>query len=201
MREACDRRDWAAAATALLRSYGSELAGFLGARLRDPDLVAEAFSELGEDIWRGLPKFAWRSTARVWAYTLARHAAVRVAAAPHRRRERNLPLSGGVELAAMAEEARSQTAEYLRTDVKDRFRALRQRLPLEDQSLLVLRVDKKMSWRDLALVMAGEGAAFDEDGVTREAARWRKRYQQLKTRLRALAAAEGIVVKGSWTTR
>jgi serine phosphatase RsbU (regulator of sigma subunit) len=37
---------------------------------------------------------------------------------------------------------RSSTAPYLRTEVKTRMRVLRERLPVDDQTLLVLRIDK-----------------------------------------------------------
>jgi RNA polymerase sigma-70 factor (ECF subfamily) len=204
VRVGCARGDYRAATTAALRGYGGELVGFLASRLRDASLVADAFAEMCEDLWRGLPGFAWRSSVRVWAYTLARHAALRVARAPHRRRDRNVSLSDIGIVSELAAGVRTETAAYLRTEVKDRFRRLRERLAPDDQTLLVLRIDKGLAWRELALVMAGEGVVLDDDGLVREAARLRKRFQTVKERLRELARAEGLLGGGEperWPTK
>jgi len=50
--------------------------------------------------------------------------------------------------------------------------------------LLVLRVDKGLAWNDLARVMyAEDGPLLDDEGLKREAARLRKRFQHVKERL------------------
>ena len=67
---------------------------------------------------------------------------------------------------------RSATHDYQKTDVKDRFRSLRDELDEEDQMLLVLRVDRNLSWRELALTMTGD-VNLDEDALNKEAARLR----------------------------
>lgn len=59
IRERCEAGDFDRATAAALRGYGPELFGFLVSVLRGPDAAGEAFSLLGEDIWRGLPKFGW----------------------------------------------------------------------------------------------------------------------------------------------
>jgi hypothetical protein len=53
----CGTGAYAEAATCALRLYGAELLSFLRAMARDHDLAGEAFAELGEDIWKGLPRF------------------------------------------------------------------------------------------------------------------------------------------------
>ena len=80
------RADLASAATTIVRGYGAEIYGFLVARMRDETAATDAFSMFTEDLWRGLPGFEGRASLRVWAYTLARHAAIRHQAAPKRRR-------------------------------------------------------------------------------------------------------------------
>ena len=91
--------------------------------------------------------------------------------------------------------ARSRTAPWQRTDVKDQFRALRARLDDDDQTLLVLRVDRGLAWRDVARVFVGVDA--NDAAVDKEAARLRKRFQTLKDELRAQAIAAGIIVDES----
>jgi RNA polymerase sigma-70 factor (ECF subfamily) len=158
MLERLDCGDLHGAATLVVRDYGPEVYGYLLARLRDETAASDAFSMFTEDLWRGLPGFERRSSLRVWAYTLARHAAIRHAAAPHRRRARNLPLSDFEALSALADAARTETLPYLRTDMKSKLAELRGRLSPDERDLLVLRVDRGLEWVDVARVL------FDKDG-------------------------------------
>ena len=156
------------------------------------ELAEEAFSSFTEDLWVGLPAFQWRCSVRGWAYTLARNAARRHARDERRRRHKVDPLreDGGSALEAPP---RSSTASYLRTAVKDRMRLLRQRLPSEDQSLLILRVHRKLPWRELAVILGCNGLQASDAMLEREAARLRKRFQLVTSRLRAWAREEGLL--------
>jgi RNA polymerase sigma-70 factor (ECF subfamily) len=156
IRSACAEEQWPLAATATLDAYGDEIASFLGSRLRGAADAGEVFSIFAEDLWVGLPSFGWRCSMRTWAYTLARNAAARYQASPERRPERALPLGDSGEFRELLAQARSTTRAYQKTEVKDRFRQLREQLDAEDQMLLVLRVDRGLSWRDLALAMSGD---------------------------------------------
>lgn len=179
------------AATAALEGYGPELLGWLVAALGDAGDAEDVFSMLSEDLWRGLPGFRWECSMRTWLYTLARHARARLERSPHRRAARRADRS---TLADVEEAVRSRTRPWLRTEVKDRFTALRDELPEDDRSLLVLRVDRRMAWDDIARVMGGD-EAVDDTGRRRVAARLRKRFSALKERLRRRAAEEGLVVE------
>jgi RNA polymerase sigma-70 factor (ECF subfamily) len=77
--------------------------------------------------------------------------------------------------------------------VKKRMRALRDRMPVDDQTLLVLRIDKGLSWNELAAIFSGEGEALEHEELVRWAARLRQRFTTVKQRLRALAVQEGII--------
>jgi RNA polymerase sigma-70 factor (ECF subfamily) len=176
--------DHAGATTAALRLYGSELLGFLHARARNDDLAAEAFAELGEDVWRGLPGFRWESSLRCWLYLLARNALGQLVRDPRRRRDRNLPLSAAPEVVAAV---RTVTAEYHKTEVKDELRVLREQLSSEEHELLLLRLDRDLSWKEIAEVLGGEG------DVAARAATLRKRFERAKERLRKLAIEHGLL--------
>ncbi len=185
--------DFEQATTAALRAYGPEILGFLSAKLRRREDADEVFSQFSLDFWCGLAGFEWRCTARVWAYTLARHAANRFLKSPHRQPRRNIPLSQVSSISKLAGQIRSSTASYRRTAVKDKMNSLRQRLPAADQELLILRVDKQMSWRQLALVLSYQGQTVADEQLTRETARLRKRFQLVKQKLHKLAQAEGLL--------
>ena len=184
----CDARDYERAATHALEAYGREIERFLRGRLRNPADAKDAYGMFCEDLWSGLPQFGWRCTLRGWAYTLARHAELRLAASPARRAGRAVAPSD-VDIAA---QTRTSTAPYVRTDVKDRFRSLRSRLNAEDQLILILRVDRELEWRDIAHVLAS-GVEAAEPEVDRVAARVRKRFQIIKERLRRWAIEEGLL--------
>jgi RNA polymerase sigma-70 factor (ECF subfamily) len=176
------------AATLALRAYGPELYGFLTAQLRNEHEAAEVFSQLAEDFWRGLPAFGWRCSLRTWMYLLARHAACRFRASPWNRGGR----TGDSRLDEQIAEVRSRTGPWLRTDVKDRLRELRDSLDPDDRLILVLRLDRGLSWNDVALVTLGEEGA-SAVAVKRESARLRKRFQDLKDELRVRARESGLL--------
>ncbi len=192
VRSCIERGDLSGAATLVIRGYGPEIFGFVSARLRDEPAAREAFAMFSEDLWRGLPKFAERSTVRVWAYALARHAAIRLQSSPHRRRDRNVPLSAREALSKLVDRVRTDTAPFLRTEFKTRVAALRARLSEEDRTLLVLRVDRALDWTDVARVFLAPEESASERALAAESVRLRKRFQLVKAKIRKMAEDEGL---------
>jgi len=189
----CEAGDQKRAATALLEGYGREVLGFLIARLRDRDAATEVFSQFTEDLWKGLGGFRWQCSARVWSYTLARHAASHYIHDVRRRRGRNVPLSRAGPLSAIEEKIRTATFTAARTEARSRVARLRESLPVEDQTLLILRVNRKLDWKEIAQVMAYEGERVEDDVLAKEAVRLRKRYQLAKDKLRRMALEQGLI--------
>lgn len=186
-------QDFQAAATRALEAYGQEILSFLTSRMRAASDAEEAYSMFAEDLWKGLPGFAFRCSVRGWMYALARNAANRYATAPQRRAARNVPLSRDGVASKLVDAARSVTQVHQRTDVKDKIRGLRERLPQEDQALLILFVDRNLPWREIAMVVHERGEELDDAALDREAARLRKRFERLKVELKAMAIAEGLL--------
>ncbi len=167
------------AATTALRRYGPELLGYLHAVARTAADADELFSRLCEQLWTHLPAFRWESSVRTWAYVVARNllrADARAAAGPRGRVE-GLRDTHASRLAA---DVRSTTAIHLRTESKDALQRIRERLDPDDRTLLILRVDRQMAWRDIAQVLGSE----DETDPAKAAAVLRKRFERLKVRLR-----------------
>jgi len=192
IRGLCDAQQWGPAATAALRGYGPEVLGYLSAMCRTETDAAEVFSSFCEDMWKGLPRFRWQSSFRTWAYTLARHALYRMGRDPQRRRERNLALSQSPEVFELAEQVRTTTMIHLRTETKNKFTALREQLEPDDRTLLILRVDRKLAWNEIAAIMADEEEPTPEQ-LRRGAATLRKRFERAKERLRKLAADQRLI--------
>lgn len=186
--------DFAGAAEVAMRGYGREVFEFLAALHRDEEDAQEAFSLFAEGLWRSLPGFAWHCSFRTWAYAVARKASLRLRRDARRRNRRLAPLPEGSRLEAIAEEVRTETQPYLRTDRKSAFAALRESLPPEDQTLLMLRVDRKLAWTELAQVLHEDDAApLEGAALTREAARLRKRFQLVKEKLYEMGRRAGLV--------
>lgn len=180
--EKLDSGDHQAAAAAILRGYGVEVLGYLIAQTRDSDLADDVFATTCEDLWRGLPSFRRESSARTWLYRVAYNALQRHRKDAFARRRR--PLSP--ELAEIAQDVRTRTAPYLRTEAKDAVSELRQKLAPDEQTLLILRIDRGLSWREVGEVMAGDDDPPSEATLA-------KRFQRVKTRLRRLAEEAGLI--------
>jgi RNA polymerase sigma-70 factor (ECF subfamily) len=178
-----------AAATHALEAYGPELFGFLAHTLGNESDSGEVFSQVAEDLWKGLPGFRLRCTVRTWLYVLGRHAIARYRRSPWNRGERRHSES---KIDSIVELARSRTQPWLRTEVKDKMRILRESLDDDDRTLLTLRVDRDLPWEDIARVMLGAEEPEPQQ-VTRETARLRKRFQLLKAELRQRAVAAGLI--------
>jgi RNA polymerase sigma-70 factor (ECF subfamily) len=193
VRALCARGDHAAAATAIVRDYGPEILGFLMATHRDPVEANDTFAEVAEAVWRALPRFAWESSVRTWAYAIARNVS-RLRKRNAARRGRRVLNASDTFFQGVVHKVRTETTPFLRTEKKTRLQALRDALPEEDRMLLVLRVDRGLPWNDVARIVTHdeEAAPSDEAALVQEAARLRKRFQLVKDRLRELAKREGL---------
>ena len=182
--EALDRGDHAGAATFVVREYGPQLLGYLCSVLRSEADAGEVFSMFSEDLWKGLPGFRRECPVRVWCYRLAWHAAARFLRDPYRGRGRRLETT---ELSRIVEEVRSSVflgRDQARQATLDR---LRSGLTPDERTLLVLRLDRGLSWAEVALVLAEElGKPVDEAAL-------RKRFERLKDKLAARAREEGLL--------
>jgi RNA polymerase sigma-70 factor (ECF subfamily) len=191
IRAFADAGDSDAATALLIRHYGAELLGFLAALARDNQLATEAFALACEQIWRGLPRFRWQSAVRTWAYQVGRNALYQLRREPARRRERNLPLS---VLSSLEAVPRSPTPPHRRTAVKEAMRLLRESLAPEDHELLLLRLDRGMSWKDIARATATDADADEPAArLDQRAAALRKRFERVKAQLRQLAVERGLL--------
>ena len=182
------------AVTRVIRTYGPEIYGFLRAIHRDPDEADEVFSRFAEALWRSLAGRELRCSHRTWAYAVARRTSLAHRRAERRRAARFAPWPEDTGLSGVAAAVRTQTALHLQTAKKSRFAELRASLPEEDQTLLMLRVDRRLAWNDLAEVLAEDGdGPRSPEALRKESARLRKRFQVLKEKLQAMAREAGLV--------
>ncbi|HWZ90996.1 MAG TPA: hypothetical protein VNW92_19175 [Polyangiaceae bacterium] len=191
---ACTAQDYRAAIVVVMEAYGTEIYSFLLAQFRgDVGAADDVFSGFSEDLWRGLPQFQWRCSMRAWCYKLARTGVSRFRRAPYNKANRRIPLSEAPFLEELAQPARTSTRPHLRTDVKDQFEELREKLSPEDRDLLILRVDRNLPWRDIAHAMQASDAPPDDEQIKKLEAALRQRFAGIKERLKRLAQEAGLL--------
>jgi RNA polymerase sigma-70 factor (ECF subfamily) len=186
-----DGGDEQGAVTRALEGYGPEVMGFLVAFMRDSDAADDVFSQFCEDVWHGLGKFRWEGALRAWVYAVARHAAIRYRRGSYERRRK--PFSPNDALSQVEERVRTQTINFLRTESRSAIDRLREQLQPDERALLILRLDRKLAWNEIAEVMADDEAAKAPEAIKKESATLRKRFERVKDRLRELAKAEGLL--------
>jgi RNA polymerase sigma-70 factor (ECF subfamily) len=173
----------ASAAAVIMRGYGPEILAYLTALARDEDRADDAFAQFSEDLWRGLPGFRRDASMRTWLYKLAWHAWLRQARDPFRRRVGPL-LSD--EMSRLVAEVRSTTAFHLKSEARDAVARLRAQLSAAEQSLLVLRIDRGLTWAEVVSVMSTPEERLDAATVA-------KRFQRVKEKIRRLAEQAGLL--------
>jgi RNA polymerase sigma-70 factor (ECF subfamily) len=179
VRELLHRGDAAAAATAAIEALAPGVRGYLRTLLAEDD-AEDVLSAVEEDVWRGLPGFRWECSLRVWAHRIAWRAVARFVRNGYRRRRQPLPSSVASRLPAPAPSASGMGGR------RERLAALRDELPLEERSLLVLRVGRNLEWHEVSAVLAAEGRAVSVVAL-------RKRFERLKRRLASLARERGLL--------
>jgi RNA polymerase sigma-70 factor (ECF subfamily) len=167
------------ATTLILRELGPEILGFLSEVLGDDD-GDEVFSGFCIRLWRSFSGFSGRCSIRSWAYVLARHEIGRFQRGQHYGDDRRVALS---ELPDVIEAERTSTRSTRVVDRNRTLTKLRDELPAEDRALLILRVDRQLSWDEIALAFADNPESFSDQDRKREAARLRKRFQLAKRHL------------------
>jgi RNA polymerase sigma-70 factor, ECF subfamily len=191
VREALSKSDFRGATERAIRGYGPELVSFLLALTRDEDEAADLFSEVCERLWQALPGFRGESSFRTWMYAIARHAHSHHVGQGYRRKRR--ALSEFPEIERIEAEVRTRTMTFMRTETKTAIQRLRETLTADEQMLLILRVDRGLSWTEIADVLSDEKELGSEDARERASQRWRKQFERVKGKLKTLARKEGII--------
>ncbi len=170
------------ALTCVVEGFGPELLGFLEATHPQPDDAHEVFARVCERLVKGLPKFRGDSSLRTWLYTVVVNESRRFFTSPDQKRAQ----VGLSAISGLVDRARTQTPAHRRTGPKEQFRAFRDALAPDDRMLLILRVDRDLSWKDVA-------TSLSDDDSAKTVAALRKRFERIKTKLAKKAADEGWI--------
>jgi RNA polymerase sigma-70 factor (ECF subfamily) len=191
VRTLCESGDTARATHAVILGLGPEIHTFLHGLLRAEHDADEVFSLWSERVLLGIGAFAWGCSLRTWSYAIARNLASNYRRGQQRRRV--LPGADTEQIERLEQHVRSQTRPHLRTESKDKLARIRETLPPDDRTLLVLRVDRELDWNAIAQVMSDNADALAPADLAREAQRLRKRFQLVKEKLVTLARQQGFV--------
>lgn len=191
LRRLCEQEDWRGAVNRIIELHGPEIRRFMFSTLFQQDRVDDAFGHFEECVTRGLPRFRWECSLRTWLFTVARNSCHHLRQGPGWREQLMNNTTAFPEAVCRP---RTETEPWRRTSVKERFWSmLRERLDMDELTLLNLRVVQKQSWRDIARIMSGSAEPRSEAELDRQAAALRQQFQRLKARLRDLATEEGLV--------
>ncbi len=122
----------------------------------------------------GHTRLAWNAAQQFWRD-------------PFRRHVRRLATS---EYSLLADSLRASSLRRDPDAAADRLASLRESLEPEEQTLLILRVDRGLSWKEIATVLA------ESEDAPPDAVALRKRFERLKERLLRLAKKEGVLDSG-----
>jgi RNA polymerase sigma-70 factor (ECF subfamily) len=85
----------------------------------------------------------------------------------------------------LVREVRTTTDLFLKTGAKDRWAAIRDTLDPEERSLILLRIDGRLPWKEVAAIMTPRGKPSTEAAL-------RKRFERLREKLRRLFQEHGL---------
>jgi RNA polymerase sigma-70 factor (ECF subfamily) len=165
----------------VLRAHGPGVLGYLENVLGDPDDARDVLQKVAEDLWEWLPSYRGGSL-RAACYRIARHGAARFRREAWRRRRERMRTTMASRIAASVMSPESRFA----MKPKDRLERLRAALDPDERTLLILRLDRELSWSEVAEVLSEEGDPVDSAAV-------RKRFERVKEKLAKLAKAQGLI--------
>ena len=185
--------DHDATATLAIGSYGPEIFSFLVAIHGNEADADEVFAIFSEAFWKALATFERNSTFRTFAYAIARRLSLKHRRNTARNKKRFHAMESSI-VSRLVHEVRSKTGRVELTETRSRLLALRASLPPEDQELLMLRLDRRLRWEELAQVLHAEDEVpLAPEKLKKETVRLRKRFQLIKDRLREMARRDGLL--------
>jgi RNA polymerase sigma-70 factor (ECF subfamily) len=170
------------AATLAIQTHGPAVLRYLHALLQDEATVDDAFSLFGEWVWRGIANFRGEAPLRSWTLGVAWNAAQRVRDDAWQKHKARLSTGFASKLVAKIRTTSPGTLERRDKGLDQ----LRGELAVEDQNLLVLRLDQELAWEDIAVVLSGNGPPVKPSAL-------RKRFERLKERMAQRARERGLL--------
>jgi DNA-directed RNA polymerase specialized sigma24 family protein len=180
VRTALGAGDATGAVNAAVRFHGAEVFGFLLGVLGSFPRACNAYTGVIEEVRRRIGAFRWQCSLRTWLYAIA---------CGELRDHVGSGREGGEGSSSHEPSLPDPTTTmpsrclHLETGIA----SLRRLLPPEDRALLILRVDRRLGFRELAITSVGEGASRRD--LALESDLLRRRFLRIREEL-ARAAVE-----------
>jgi RNA polymerase sigma-70 factor (ECF subfamily) len=168
------------AVSLVISAHGQAIFGMLVGVFHDEDTASDVFQHFCMELWKSLGSFQGKSSVYTWAYVIAR----RCVSAHLRGDSKEVRLKTMQQDGLVARWTRTVTDEWRKTETKHRFRELCDGLPEDERMLVMLRIQQKMPWKQIAEVVYEGDEELDSDGLKREASRLRKQFERVKVKLR-----------------
>lgn len=178
VRELLAAGDGGAAATRVIEALGPSVLGYL-CRLHGTDDGKDVYSSWEVAVWKSLPAFRFEASLRAWSYRLAWNVAARFHGDPWRRRRERLATSAASRLPAASPSSRTG-------DRRGDLEELSDGLDPEETTLLMLRLQREMTWEEISAVLSEEGRPLKPPAL-------RKRFQRIKDRMARRARGKGLL--------
>jgi RNA polymerase sigma-70 factor, ECF subfamily len=172
VRAALEAGDVAGAVAETIKFYGREIFGFVTAAAAERRVGRDAYARFVAALLQELPRFAWSCELRTFAYFLAR-----------RELRKEYSGAGTAPLVVSVEIERGLHASRGRPQ-RSVVAAVRRCLGPEDRELLVLRIDRGLGWREIALTSLGEHAT--ERDIAAESEQLHQRFLILRMQVERL---------------
>jgi len=176
------RADVDRAATETIRAYGPEILRYALSLCRDRADADDVFAEFCARVWKALPTFRGATTVRAFAYRIVRNAAADFYSDGYRRRRATL--SSGLA-SRLARSVATSSKAALERDAA-RLAKIRSLFKEEEETLLLLRIDRGLSWEEIGEVLTADGRAPTPVAL-------RKRFERLKSKIARQAREAGLL--------
>ena len=162
--------------------HGHHIYAWLRGVMKDDHDADEVFNEFFLAVFEDIGSYRGDGPLKSWLYRVARNTAHTFWRNRNQRRE--VPLGVDDEV---IQKARTSTKEWKKSTVKDAFQLLRLELSEEEQTLLILRVDRDMDWEDVARVFIDVNESTPSDALPKEVNRLKQQFSRVKKKLKKLA--------------
>jgi RNA polymerase sigma factor (sigma-70 family) len=174
-----DAEDYDEALTSILVEYGGEVYGYLLRRLGRRDAADDVYQQVSYRMLLTLPEYRRETCVRAWVYMKVRQEMKAFLQGNRRYHAECMSAAELSRMTALIERVRTRTA--MRTETRMIVRSLADELDPLDQDLIIFRVDKQLSWKDITHLINESSDEQYKEGTLRQ------RYRRAKERLRELA--------------
>ena len=180
---------WNEAVELVVTKLGPKLRAFVAAAMGDAAQADDVWSDVLLDLYRGIGTWGGRASLEAWCWRIVRNACHRAWQARQREGRRRGLLARFASRPSFLFGRREDTPPWKTTPVRNLVQRLRDELPSDDRLLLLLRIERRLSWDEVAEAFRGPG---DKTASARQTAALRKRFERIVARLARRARDEGV---------